>query len=1842
MESEWFERDSDYLLVEGQCTDELQSPLRRSTRLKYNCVSVSNKLVAFGSNTGGIYIFSRTDQKLLQIAFADKETNSVSLVKISPHEKYVAFVSSNNVYVLDLKLESRSKAETLRSTSDLSGCLVTNLLWDQTSAKLYIGDDLGKVSMMPVYSNKAKNLFSIPLEVIMKLDSAIVQLDKAEDKILVSTVTRCYLCDTNKQNYSQIGKKLRDGNFGACFLTQGSSAPMIYSARPGSRIWEVDFEGNVLNTHQFKQLLAVPPSHVVSLDQKYRSSSENSTCKAQSVGFPKLIILRNNFLLTWTASSVFVLDPINVKVILWTNQFSGIQDICCLDKEIYIFFESMKLQSISFQSVTTVIPLFIRSNDIESAALLCINHRNVFLLKHVRKKIGLNELNSIYDKLVSGNMGVLADQIHEVIVNVENKISDESENETSGSGRSRSGSAISGTSVGGVLSGGSNSAITGNSSAIIEKNEIEMVTCDVDPKNPEIESDINQNLNKNHKDVISKDDISSDRPSLEDKTVRPDISCTSNVQKQSKFGNEIAEDVNKVEAVEYNNTAVEDVENISVDDIDGKLEGEQEIIDESVESDKRTEINGDSFEEHMEKEGNGLTGNVELGKEYEEQAKTENGEAKLKDSLNGRKEDFNEKFVDTNTVNGIKQSLDIKENLAELVPENDNGTAKSDLCTDHGYNTSNLHVSDVKGTVSPVALATNDADDDLHMEVEDDVGFLPVVGQGARRLSLTSLSSVDSAEVYLDQPFPNEFDEVSDKIAIPMKRKSSKKKNRRKSTAFETRDTKAEVRMTRSQSLGTPDNRERAVSPQGSVHSVKEEDSISVYSNDSVIEEGNTGSAKDMPDGINTNKCAESISIGSPLSVSGDFGQSEEFSKSADYLQNGEFSPGEATLSRSWEKNKQSPSAPKTALLQLKNKMQTKVTSSTKNLIRNIKEKNLLTKAKEFAENLSQGSEVYLHSGEGQFHEIPDVLMTYPNFGQHLKETNKQISLQTEDVDVVDGLDKAIVDCAELEKITLKTKEKMLDIEILTNPDTVYTVLSDWVSVLNKTFQEFHLKKYCDIENDKSENNELSESLKVNETASHVIDCDMVLKTQNCEAVEKNDPKESDETSQVNVDCDLVGNKCQTDKHRIVRNSESVIKILSDRDFCYLTDPLCISSDLFQDVCELTQACFDIGCHGDILKFIEFRFCEKNFPENNHDLPDAEKVVTDVSDTDVVIKADKDYTENLETATSSEKKCATDNGRDCDKSFPCDDEEHSDKNKLKEDLDESEIGTEASNLPEVKHNSLGDEEVEIENLAIDSRTALTGGKSNAEKLQLPNEQSCETNSANGTDKHFGTDFNEAAKQKENGITGLANDDEIQDKAMAFFVRCYFPYLTVFRVREETLKGKCCYNVWSALVTCMEGKARYDGEKYGIEDKSIIQYLLENQAVTDQGAMLLGHISNLFHSNLGSVVDICVRSHPFVHPLDVMYLCRHHQVAVETVLKQYMIWMTMDETSAIKKQILSDIGKHLEVCLVWSELLLSENDNTSTGMDENGCPRCMAHKMERKNEALIDEFTSHIQAADDQQMLLEMFRKHGYWVGVLKLLKKIGPRSDHLKLVLQLGDIDLLTGQNDLGYQPESICDWQEVLAAYQKISETGNQATQEVSCDWSKLITWNNLAVLLVRHIGSEEALSLLEKHDIPEGVLSKDFYQVCLLSGMVQRQQKLLLHSMLEKVDSYLWSQRPTALTPQVQYLAAFEKKTPAEGAGTGMHTDLLQAMVGSLKERETFEQYMEDPECHWGIETKINLLCPCCYISLKETVSHEEPGVLIFRCGHGFHKFCLPKKECMLCDGVLEAETTQKAFYI
>lgn len=137
----------------------------------------------------------------------------------------------------------------------------------------------------------------------MTLDSCIVQIDAYRCYLLISTKTKTYLCNTEKEFFIQIGKKLRDGYFGACFcntsndvgkkidiiipisiistlfsgeivISQNARSAFqsvkedevmvsgdnttntkIFCARPGARLWEVGFDAKVLVTYQFKSAL---------------------------------------------------------------------------------------------------------------------------------------------------------------------------------------------------------------------------------------------------------------------------------------------------------------------------------------------------------------------------------------------------------------------------------------------------------------------------------------------------------------------------------------------------------------------------------------------------------------------------------------------------------------------------------------------------------------------------------------------------------------------------------------------------------------------------------------------------------------------------------------------------------------------------------------------------------------------------------------------------------------------------------------------------------------------------------------------------------------------------------------------------------------------------------------------------------------------------------------------------------------------------------------------------------------------------------------------------------------------------------------------------------------------------------------------------------------------------------------------------------------------------------------------------------------------------------------------------------------------------------------------------
>lgn len=285
-----------YLLVEFQSLAGVLAPFRNTTRVKYVCFDVSKRYLALGATSGDVFLFQR-DTCAFVGTVANKE-GSVTQVALGPGDGILALATSRgHVLVVEHNL-GRAPAvppQRLQLSHEHKGTAVTSLHWNGSGSRLFAADAAGKVSVLHVSSSKARSLFQSPPSTMMRLDSKVVQMDFAQDRLLVSTLTRCYLGDTLREKFAQVGKKLRDGEFGGCFYPgcklQGPVT--VYASRPGSRLWEADLRGSVSKTHQFKEALAVAPTPLVTyrVDAMGAASVEEGTATSPQGGgtFSKLL-----------------------------------------------------------------------------------------------------------------------------------------------------------------------------------------------------------------------------------------------------------------------------------------------------------------------------------------------------------------------------------------------------------------------------------------------------------------------------------------------------------------------------------------------------------------------------------------------------------------------------------------------------------------------------------------------------------------------------------------------------------------------------------------------------------------------------------------------------------------------------------------------------------------------------------------------------------------------------------------------------------------------------------------------------------------------------------------------------------------------------------------------------------------------------------------------------------------------------------------------------------------------------------------------------------------------------------------------------------------------------------------------------------------------------------------------------------------------------------------------------------------------------------------------------------------------------------------------------------------
>ncbi|NXJ61098.1 HPS5 protein, partial [Rostratula benghalensis] len=407
-----------HVLAEFECLDPLLSALRLdSSRLKCTCIAVSKRWLALGSSGGGLNLIQKDGWK--QRLFLTHKVWAYSQIA------FFCFncCSQGLVVVWELNQERRGKPERIYVSSEHKGRKVTALCWDTAALRVFVGDHVGKVSAIKINTSKqgkaAATFVMFPVQIITTVDSRVVQLDYLDGRLLISSLTRTYLCDTERQKFWKIGNKERDGEFGACFFPFGKNSgnqPLIYCARPGSRMWEVNFDGEVQSTHQFKQLLSSPPLPVVTLrlDPHYTSSS----CSPQSLSFPKLLYLAEHCVMTWTEKGIYVFLPQSVQVLLW-SEVKDIQDIAVYKSELFCLHTNGKVVHLSLLLVDRCIDRLIRRGFWTLAARISCLFQNSIIPCRARKNLPLDKLEHLKSQLDASTQQDLIAQLEELISKLE-------------------------------------------------------------------------------------------------------------------------------------------------------------------------------------------------------------------------------------------------------------------------------------------------------------------------------------------------------------------------------------------------------------------------------------------------------------------------------------------------------------------------------------------------------------------------------------------------------------------------------------------------------------------------------------------------------------------------------------------------------------------------------------------------------------------------------------------------------------------------------------------------------------------------------------------------------------------------------------------------------------------------------------------------------------------------------------------------------------------------------------------------------------------------------------------------------------------------------------------------------------------------------------------------------------------------------------------------------------------------------------------------------------------------------------------------------------------------------
>ncbi|EDO49296.1 predicted protein [Nematostella vectensis] len=322
---DWVLGEYGFFLVEMGSLYDISNFAKTSSRIKYTCMSVGQKLIAIGSSSGAVYIYNRRTLRHLRVIMT--KDGAVSNLCFQSCKNVLGIAkSSGMVFIWDIGTRTRDKPKCLRRSDQHKGAVVTCLCWDDDGVRLFAGDDQGFVSVlrMPFLSKElmlacwfqgktewSARCYYIYCQAKLKIMGGQYGWTSA----IYSTIQAAF-SDPTHTYYLRAIRELS-----VQFVSQvlDEIAPILlywqHFATISFSLFSID-DLSCQPVNKFSpQSVNFPYLYLVSIDDL--SCQPVNKFSRQSVNFPYLYLVRERFLLTWYGNRLILLDPILGQLVGW-------------------------------------------------------------------------------------------------------------------------------------------------------------------------------------------------------------------------------------------------------------------------------------------------------------------------------------------------------------------------------------------------------------------------------------------------------------------------------------------------------------------------------------------------------------------------------------------------------------------------------------------------------------------------------------------------------------------------------------------------------------------------------------------------------------------------------------------------------------------------------------------------------------------------------------------------------------------------------------------------------------------------------------------------------------------------------------------------------------------------------------------------------------------------------------------------------------------------------------------------------------------------------------------------------------------------------------------------------------------------------------------------------------------------------------------------------------------------------------------------------------------------------------------------------------------------------------